>query len=80
MQSVEVRRWRFAQVDFKLSVFLVRISIVILAASGLYRSVETVLYVVLGALGVLIVSGLAIFRRQRGHPLKGGSREKTLSL
>lgn len=61
MQSVEVRRWRFAQADFKISIFLVRVTIVILTASGLNRSVETVLYVVLGALVVFIVSGATLF-------------------
>lgn len=61
MQSVEVRRWRLAQTDLKLSVFLVRATILVLAASGLDRSVDTVFYVVLVALGVLVGSGLALF-------------------
>ena len=44
MQTKEVRRWHLAQADFKLSVFVVRATVLILAASGLSRSVETVLY------------------------------------
>lgn len=31
MQSVEIRRWQFAQVDFKLSVFLVRAAILLIS-------------------------------------------------
>lgn len=61
MQSVEIRRWRLAQADFKMSIFLVRVTIVFLSASGLNRSVETILYLVLGALGVFTVSGFALF-------------------
>lgn len=61
MQSVEVRRWRYAQADFQLSVFLVRSTILILAASGLDRSVETVFYVALAALTVIIGSGIALY-------------------
>jgi len=38
MQSVEVRRWGYAQTDFKISIYLVRFTILILAASGLSRS------------------------------------------
>lgn len=60
MQSVKVRRWRFAQADFKLSVFLVRATILVLAASGLHRSVSTILYIVLAALGVLVGSYVAL--------------------
>lgn len=61
MQSVEVRRWRFAQVDFKLSVLLVRATILILAASGLNRSVDTVLYVALAAVIVLVGWEVTVF-------------------
>lgn len=60
MQTKEVRRWHLAQADFKLSVFVVRATVLILAASGLSRSVETVLYVAIAALGLLTVSGLLI--------------------
>jgi hypothetical protein len=60
MQSVEVRRWRLAQADFKLSVLLVRAAILVLAASGLDRSVDTVFYILLGALVVLVGSGFAL--------------------
>lgn len=61
MQPVEVRRWRFAQLDLKISVFLVRSSILILAVSGLDRSVETIFFVILAAIGLIVLSGLAIF-------------------
>jgi hypothetical protein len=61
MQSVEVRRWRLAQSDLELSVFLVRGTLLVLAASGLDRSVDAVFYVLLAALGVLVGSALAIF-------------------
>lgn len=60
MQSVEVRRWIYAQTDFKLSVFLVQATILILAASGLARSIETVFYVAIGAFAVLVGSRFAI--------------------
>ena len=66
MQSVEVRRWRYAQVDIKVSVFLVQATILILAASGLHRSVDTVLYVALAVLVVLVGSGVAIFLGMMG--------------
>jgi hypothetical protein len=58
MQTKEVRRWHLAQTDFKLSVFVVRATVLILAASGLSRSVETVLYVAIAALVLLTGSVL----------------------
>lgn len=66
MQSVEVRRWRFAQADIKLSVFLVRATILMLAASGLDRSVDTVLYIALAVLAVLVGTSLAMFLAMMG--------------
>src|SRR5688500_15256496 len=42
MQSVEVRRWQFAQSDFMLSANLIRLSVLFLTASGLNRSPEMV--------------------------------------
>lgn len=66
MQSVEVRRWRYAQADIKLSVFLVQATILILAASGLDRSVDIVLYVALAVLAVLVGATLARFTVMMG--------------
>jgi len=54
MQSVEIRRWGFAQTDFKISIYLVRFSILILAASGLSRSLDTVVYIVLATVGAFL--------------------------
>lgn len=50
MQPTEVRQWRVAQFDFSLSLFLVRAALLMLAAGGLNRSVDTVVYVAIGAL------------------------------
>lgn len=60
MQPESVRRWRLAQADFKLTVFLVRTAALILGAGGLYRSVETVLAVALVVLILLVASVLLI--------------------
>lgn len=56
MQPLEVRRWKAAQIDFKLSIALVQLTIVLLSASGLRRSVSTILYLALGTLILLIFS------------------------
>ena len=61
MQSVEVRRWGYAQTDFKISIFLVRLTILILASSGLSRSVDTVYYVLLAAIGVFALFFIFVF-------------------
>jgi len=61
MQSVEVRRWGYAQRDFEISFFLVRFTILVLAASGLSRSVETIVYVVLATVGVFLLFLIAWF-------------------
>ena len=58
MQSEDVRRWHLAQVDFKITVFLVRATILMLAAAGIYRSVETVAYVAVIVLAMLCAYGL----------------------
>jgi len=58
MQPVDVRRWYLAQVDFKITVFLVRATILMLAAGGIYRSVETVAYVAVAVLLMLFAFGL----------------------
>ena len=60
MQPGNVRRWPLAQADFKLTIFLVRAAALILGAGGLYRSVETVLAVVLVVLILLVASVLLI--------------------
>jgi hypothetical protein len=61
MQSDDVRRWRLAQIDFKITVFLVRATLLILAASGLYRSVKTIVYIVVAALLLLVITVFLIF-------------------
>lgn len=61
MQPVEVRRWRYAQADFKLSVFLTRATALVLGASELHRSIDTVFYLALGVLGALLAASLAVF-------------------
>ncbi|MDP3097084.1 MAG: hypothetical protein Q8M86_03980 [Syntrophales bacterium] len=61
MQSVEVRRWGYAQTDFKISIYLVRFTILILAASGLSRSVNTIIYVLLAAVGVFLLFFIFLF-------------------
>lgn len=45
MQSEGVRGWRLAQLDFKLTVWLVRAAALMLGAGAMYRSIETVLVV-----------------------------------
>lgn len=61
MQSVEVRRWGYAQTDFKISSYLVRFTILILAASGLSRSVDTVIYLMLAAVSVFLFFFIFLF-------------------
>lgn len=46
MQSVEIRRWRYAQLDFKSLFWLTQASLTLLAASAIHRSFETLAYVV----------------------------------
>ena len=53
MQSQEVRRWHLAQVDFLILLFLVRSTLLMLAAGGLHRSVETIVFVAAGALAIV---------------------------
>ena len=65
MQSKEVRRWHLAQVDFKIFLFLVRTTLLMLAAAGLYRSIETFIFVAAGVIivvfGSLLAYGLGMF-------------------
>jgi hypothetical protein len=61
MQPIDVRRWNLAQIDFKITLLLVRAAALILGASGLYRSVDTI-FMIVGFIAVLVVaSGLFIF-------------------
>lgn len=45
MQSVEIRRWRYAQLDFKSLFWLTQAALTLLAASAIHRSFETLAYV-----------------------------------
>lgn len=56
MQPEPVRRWKLAQIDLRLTVFLVRATALSLGASGLYRSLETVLAVAVVALTLFALS------------------------
>ena len=68
MQREEVRRWNLAQMDLRICFHLVRATLLMLAAAGLHRSVDTVIYVaagtfvlVLGSLLLLFIGGMVIF-------------------
>jgi len=77
MQPKNVRRWRRARFDFKLSLNLVRGTLLMLAASGLSRSISTavciaisvVLFLILSILlelvGIIILTPLLAFIRKR---------------
>lgn len=52
MQSVEVRRWKYAQLDFKSIFWLTQASLTLLAASAIHRSFETLAYVALAWIAV----------------------------
>jgi hypothetical protein len=56
MQSVEARRWGYAQFDYKVSIYLVRFAVLMLAASVLSRSVTTLISVIIDSLGVIFMS------------------------
>ena len=58
MQQKEVRRWRLAGFDFKLTWNLVRGSLLMLAASGLNRSTTTVAYIAISVIVFLLLSFL----------------------
>lgn len=60
MQPIEVRRWNLAQVDFKITVFLVRAAALILGAGVLFRSIEIIVIVVFSVLTLLVVTFLFI--------------------
>jgi len=61
MQPDDVRRWHLAQIDYKITVFLVRAAVLMLAAAGLYRSVKTVAYIAIAILLLLGGSALLVF-------------------
>ena len=82
MQSVEVRRWKLAQFDYKMTLIFSSITIPLLAVSGVSRSLKTII-VVLGiglalALTFLAASFLMtmcfmplrlfFWRKRREHP------------
>jgi len=54
MQTKEVRRWKLAQVDYKITLNLIRISLLALAASTLSRSMEAVITIFFSA-AILII-------------------------
>lgn len=56
MQPKNVRRWRLARFDFKLSLNLVRGTLLMLAASGLNRSISTAAYIAIFVVLFLILS------------------------
>lgn len=60
MQPKEVRRWNLAQTDFRLFLFLVRTALLMLAAGGLHRSVDTFVFVAVGVLAIVSGSMLAL--------------------
>lgn len=61
MQAVEIRRWSYAQIDFKTSLFLARVTIVVLPASILDRSLYTIIYVIIGGGIILSLASVATF-------------------
>jgi hypothetical protein len=77
MQPKNVRRWRLAQFDFKLSLNLVRVSFLMLAVSGLNRSFSNAVFIatcivffisassILEVIGTYILAPLFIFFRKR---------------
>jgi hypothetical protein len=58
IQPKEVRRWSLAQFDYKLSLNLVRFSVLLISASAICRSLETSLYVTFAAI-LYVVSSTA---------------------
>ncbi len=53
MQSNEVRRWNLAQIDYKITLNLVRVSLLTISAATASRSLETVVGVVVAALAFI---------------------------
>ena len=86
MQPEVVRRWHLAQIDCRIFLFLVRTTLLMLAAGGLHRSVDTFIFVAIGALTIVFGSFLAVFlgtmllvplilaiRKAIGRPYRGAS-------
>jgi hypothetical protein len=48
MQTKEVRQWHLAQTDFRLLELLIGATLLMIAASGLNRSIDTAVYVAIG--------------------------------
>jgi len=55
MQSVEIRRWGYAQADFNISIYLVWLTILMVAVSGISRSVDNVIYIILATVGIFLI-------------------------
>ena len=55
MQSVEIRRWGYAHTDFNISIYLVRFTILMVAASGISRTAYNVIYFTLATAGILLI-------------------------
>jgi hypothetical protein len=54
MQPNEIRRWNLAQIDYKITLNLVRLSLLVIAAATAVRSIETVIGVTVAALALII--------------------------
>ncbi len=77
MQPNEIRRWNLAQIDYRITLNLVRISLLTIAAATASRSIETVVGVIVAALAfifsyfalvsvlMLIIAPLIIYIRSR---------------
>ena len=81
MQSVEVRQWRPAQLDFVLLLYLVRISVAMLGVSGLSRSLKAVAYTAAAGVGILVSFMALIFLGLILYMLlmNFGGRKKTIA-
>ena len=61
MQEKEIRRWQLAQIDYKITLNLLRLSLLTIAASIASRSIETVVSVTLAALTFLLGYFVLVF-------------------
>ena len=61
MQPKEVRRWELAQIDYKITLNLLRLSLLTIAASSASRSLETVVGVTLAAITFLLGYFVLVF-------------------
>ncbi len=57
MMPRNVRRWRLAQLDFRLVSIVMRFALLAVAAGALNRSLQTVMLLLVGLLGLAIISG-----------------------